>query len=63
MLREQKLQFHIIPSFCLFKTETVKVVEKKKKKPLAERIKEKEEAKKKKLKELEEVCFFNSQIS
>ncbi|XP_065059681.1 eukaryotic translation initiation factor 3 subunit J-like [Rhopilema esculentum] len=34
--------------------ETMKVVEKKKKKPLAERIKEKEEAKMKKLKELEE---------
>ena len=47
----------------LFLEQTKLPVEKKKKKPLAERIKEKEEAKRQKKKELEEVCticsYFN----
>ena len=43
--------------YCIDLEQAKLPVEKKKKKPLAERLKEKEEAKKQKKLELEEVCF------
>ena len=57
------MAYHVICFSFLFLEQTKLPVEKKKKKPLAERIKEKEEAKRQKKKELEEVCSICSYLN